>query len=125
MNNLSTYLRNALANVALRNQPYTAPTNVYLALYTADPTPDDTATEVSGNAYARQQITFGAPTAGVCTSTADVTFPQATGSWGTVAYGGIRDALTGGNLLWSGALGSSQAIATGGVLQFFAYSLFA
>ena len=42
MNNLSTYLRNALSSTALRAAAYTPPTTVYLALYTADPTPDDT-----------------------------------------------------------------------------------
>jgi hypothetical protein len=36
-------------------------------LYTSDPTPADLPTEVSGNGYARVQVTFGAPTAGIFT----------------------------------------------------------
>ncbi len=95
MAEMSNYLENALINAVLRNTSYTSPATVYLGLYTTDPTDADTGTEVSGNAYARQSITFGAPSNGVTTNTAAIEFPQATGSWGTVAYVGIRDASTG------------------------------
>ena len=79
MNNLSTYLKNQLVNAALRGQAYTPPTHIYLALYTSDPTADDLGTEVSGNGYARQQVAYAAPTAGVSVNSTDVTFPQAVG----------------------------------------------
>jgi hypothetical protein len=46
-----------------------------------------------------------------------VEFPQATGSWGTVAYIGLRDASSGGNLLYHTALDASKAIATGDVFR--------
>ena len=118
MNNISTYLRNTLANAVLRDQAYTPPTTVWLALYATDPTPDDTATEVTGNGYARVQITFTAPTAGICTLAATITFPAATGSQGSIGYGGLRDAQTGGNLLFSGPLASAQVVSTNGVIQF-------
>jgi hypothetical protein len=90
---------------------------VYLALYTSDPTDADSGTEVTGNAYERQSITFGAPSNGVSTNTAAIEFPQATGSWGTVAYVGIRDASTSGNLLFHTALDASKTIATGDVFR--------
>jgi len=117
MAEMSNYLENALINATLRNTSYTSPTTVYLALYTSDPTDADTGTEVSGNAYERQSITFGAPSNGVSTNTAAIEFPQATGSWGTVAYIGIRDASTAGNLLYHTALDASKAIATGDVFR--------
>jgi len=117
MSEMSNYLENALINVTLRNTSYTAPTTVYLALYTSDPTDADAGTEVTGNAYARQAITFGAPSNGVSTNSAAIEFPQATGSWGTVAYIGIRDALTTGNLLFHSPLDASKAIATGDVFR--------
>jgi hypothetical protein len=117
MAEFSNYLENALINATLRNTAYTSPTTVYLALYTSDPTDADTGTEVTGNGYARQSITFGAPSNGVSTNSAAIEFPQATGSWGTVAYIGIRDALTTGNLLYHTALDASKTIATGDVFK--------
>ena len=117
MSEMSNYLENALVNATLRNTAYTSPTTVYLALYTTDPTDADSGTEVSGNAYARQSITFGAPSNGVSTNSAAIEFPQATGSWGTVAYVGIRDASTAGNLLYHTPLDASKTIATGDVFR--------
>lgn len=117
MSEMSNYLENALVNAVLRNTSYTSPTTVYLALYTTDPTDADTGTEVSGNGYARQSITFGAPSNGVTTNSAVIEFPQATGSWGTVAYVGIRDSLTTGNLLFHTPLDASKTIATGDVFR--------
>jgi hypothetical protein len=117
MAEMSNYLENALINATLRNTSYTSPATVYLGLYTSDPTDADTGTEVTGNGYARQSITFGAPSDGVSTNSAAIEFPQATGSWGTVAYVGIRDASTSGNLLFHTALDASKAIATGDVFR--------
>lgn len=117
MAEMSNYLEDALINATLRNTGYTSPTTVYLALYTTDPTDADAGDEVSGNGYARQSITFGAPSNGVSTNSAAIEFPQATGSWGTVAYIGIRDALTTGNLLYHTALDASKTIATGDVFK--------
>jgi len=117
MAEMSNYLENALINVTLRNTAYTTPTTVYLALYTTDPTDADTGTEVTGGSYARQSITFGAPSNGVSTNSAAIEFPQATGSWGTVAYIGIRDALTTGNLLYHTPLDVSKVIATGDIFK--------
>ena len=117
MAEMSNYLENALINATLRNTGYTSPTTVYLALYTTDPTDADTGDEVTGNAYARQSITFGSPSNGVSTNSAAIEFPQATGSWGTVAYIGIRDASTAGNLLYHTALDASKTIATGDVFK--------
>jgi hypothetical protein len=117
MAEMSNYLENALINATLRNTSYTTPTTVYLALYTDDPTDADTGTEVTGNGYARQSITFGAPSNGASSNTAAIEFPQATGSWGTVSYVGIRDASTSGNLLYHTALDASKTIATGDVFR--------
>jgi len=117
MSEMSNYLENALINATLRNTSYTSPATVYLALYTSDPTDADAGTEVSGNAYVRQAITFGAPSDGVSTNSAAIEFPQATGSWGTVAYIGIRDSSTSGNLLFHSPLDASKAIATGDVFR--------
>jgi hypothetical protein len=117
MAEMSNYLENALINATLRNTSYTSPSVVYLGLYTSDPTDADTGTEVAGNGYARQAITFGAPSNGVSTNSAVIEFPQATGSWGTVTHIGIEDALTAGNLLYHTPLDASKTIATGDVFR--------
>lgn len=117
MAEMSNYLENALINGTLRGTTYTAPTTVYLALYTSDPTDADTGTEVSGGSYARQAITFGAPSNGTSTNSATISFPQATASWGTIGWVGIRDALTTGNLLYHTPLDVSKTIDTGDIFQ--------
>jgi hypothetical protein len=117
MAEMSNYLENALVNATLRNTAYTSPSTVYLALYTSDPTDADSGTECSGTSYARQSITFGAPSNGVTTNSAAIEFPQAGGAWGTITHIGIRDASTSGNLLYHTPLDASKTIATGDVFR--------
>lgn len=102
----------------------TAPATVYLAAYTTLPNEDGTGgTEVSGNAYARQAITFGSVSvltegSKVANSVA-ISFPVATPSgWGTIVGVGVCDALTTGNILYAGAMVSPQTIAAGNQLGF-------
>jgi len=115
MAEMSNYLENALINATLRNTSFTSPTTVYVGLYTTDPGEGNTGTEVSGGSYARVSVSFGAPSNGVSTNSASVTFPTATGTWGTVTHIGILDALTGGNLLYYTPLDASKSIASGDV----------
>ena len=117
MTAMSNYLENALINATLRNTSYTSPSTVYVALFTSDPTDAGSGTECSGGSYARQSATFGAPSNGASSISADVEFPQATGAWGTLTHFGIFDASSSGNLLYHGALTSSKTIATGDVLK--------
>jgi hypothetical protein len=117
MAEFSDFLENALINAVLRNTTYTSPATVYVSLYTTDPTDADTGTEVSGGSYARTAVTMGAPSNGVSTNSADVTFPTATGSWGTVTHIGIHDALTTGNLLFHTALDTAKTIDTGDIFK--------
>jgi len=114
---MSNYLENALINATLRNTTFTSPATVYVALFTTDPTDAGTGTQVSGGSYARQSATFAAPSDGASTTSADITFPTATGDWGTVSYFGIYDASTSGNLLYHGALNNSKTIQTGDILK--------
>jgi hypothetical protein len=117
MAEMSNYLEDALINATLRNTSYTSPSVVYLGLYTSDPTDADTGTEVTGGSYARQAITFGAPSNGVTSNTAAIEFPQATANWGTVGWIGIEDALTGGNLLYHSPLDASKTIQSGDIFK--------
>jgi hypothetical protein len=117
MAEMSNYLENALINATLRATTFTSPSVVYVGLYTADPTDAGSGTEVSGGSYARQSVTFGAPSNGVSTNSAAVEFPQCTLTWGTVSHIGILDASTSGNLYYHTALDSSKTIETGDVFK--------
>lgn len=123
MSEISNYLENALINGTLRATTFTAPAAVYVSLHTADPTDAGTGTEVSGGSYARQAATFGAPSNGASTTTADITYPQATASYGTVTHIGIFDALTTGNLLYHTPLNTSKTIDTGDIFKITSGSL--
>jgi hypothetical protein len=117
MSEMSNYLENALINVTLRNTAFTAVASPYVALFTSDPTDAGTSTEVSGGSYARTAVTMGAPSNGVSTNSADVTFPTATGTWGTVGWIGIYDASTSGNLLYHTALDVSKTVTSGDIFK--------
>lgn len=123
MAEMSNYLENALINATLRNTSYTSPATVYVSLHTADPTDAGTGTEVSGGSYVRQAATFGAPSNGVSTTTADINYPQATAGYGTVGWIGIWDASTSGNMLYHTALTTSKTIDTGDIFKIAAGSL--
>jgi hypothetical protein len=88
-----------------------------VSLYTSDPTDADSGTEVSGGSYARTAVTMGAPSNGVSTNSADVTFPTSTASWGTVTHIGIHDASTAGNLLFHTPLDTAKTIDSGDIFK--------
>lgn len=123
MSSMSNYLENKIVDGTIRGTTYTAPSTVYVALYTSDPTDADTGTEVSGGSYARQSVTFGAPSNGVSTNSGAVTFPTATASWGTIGWVGIRDASTAGNLLYHAPLTASKTIGSGDIFTISAGNL--
>ena len=100
-------------------------TIAYVSLHTADPG-NTGASEVSGSAYARVgPVTFANagnnPT--VASNSAIVTFPMASGSWGTVSYFGIWTAASGGTFQGSGALTTSKAVGNGDTARFLAGAL--
>ncbi len=108
------YAENKALDLVLGVAAWSSPTAVYLALSTTDFTDTGgSGTEPVGNGYARTAITFGAPVSRVITQNADVEFPQATGSWGTIGYWAIFDASTGGNALAYGSFGTAKAVDSG------------
>jgi hypothetical protein len=115
--NISNFLASALLNQVFRNTAYTRPATVYMALYTSDPTAADTGTEVTGGAYARQSIPLSVPAViggkETIKNSADIVFPVATVDWGIVTHVGIRDAATGGNLLYYGPWTAVRTILSG------------
>jgi len=121
MAEMSNYLENALLNATLNGTTYTAPATVYVSLWTSDPTDAGSGTEVStsGTGYARTAVSFATAsgTSGNVLNDADVTFPTALASWGTIGWIGINDASTGPNLLYHTALDVSKNIDTGDIFK--------
>jgi hypothetical protein len=119
MAEMSNFLENALLNATLNATTYTAPAAVYVSLWTSDPTDAGSGTEVSGGSYARTAVSFATAsgTSGNVLNDADVTFPTATASWGTVGWIGINDALSSGNLLYHTALDTAKTIDSGDIFK--------
>ncbi len=121
MAEMSNFLENALINATLRATTYTSPATVYVSLWTSNPGDDGSGTEVStsGTGYARTAVSFATAsgTSGNVLNDADVTFPTATASWGTVGWIGINDAQTSGNLLYHTALDTAKAIDSGDIFK--------
>lgn len=109
---LSVYARNKIIDHILGTTGWTAsPTTVYVALFVGDPI--GAGSEVSGNGYAREAISFAAASSRSVAQDTGITFTEATGPWGSVDYYAIYDALTSGNMLAYGALSSSRSIVSG------------
>lgn len=115
---MSNYLEAALLNEVLRNVNYVPAATIYLSLHTADPGETGTS-EVAGGSYARTAVTFAAAVSpdGTCTTNADVTFPAATGTWGTLTNFGIWDAAAAGNPLLFGAFDTAKLVQSGDVFK--------
>lgn len=109
----SDYLEQKVLDHCLGITSFTMPANTYLAAYTTATNENGTGTEVSGNNYARKQITpgshwaSGAQVGGAFERASNTThtFNQATPSgWGNIQDASIMDASTSGNMLYHGPL---------------------
>lgn len=121
MSEFSDYLEDEIIDHMLRNQAFTPPTTVYVALFTADTglEADNPTAEVSGGSYARESCALDAASGGLSANTSDITFTTATASWGTVTHVALVDHLSNTNwgtdvhvLMWS-ALDASKAVGNG------------
>lgn len=120
MSALSDYSEKLLLDWMMTTGTATRPTAWYIALYTSATNDASGGTEVSGNGYSRQSVTFDAGTSGTGTTSNSNAplFTAAGGNWGTVTHMAIYDAATGGNRLWHGAMTASKTIDDGDSLQF-------
>lgn len=134
----SNFLVNKLLDYILRQQAYTAPTTVWVALATTTGSTAACGTEVSGGAYARVSVTSGLTawagtqgtgttvastgTSGTTSNNAAITFPAPTATWGTITEFCVFDASTAGNLLFRAALTTSKTVNNGDAAPSFAIS---
>jgi len=124
MSALSNSAEKLLLDFMMTTGTATRPTAWYVALYTS--APDDASTgstggtEVSGNGYSRQSVTFASASSpgGTTTSTNAQSFTASGDNFGTVGWMAIIDASTGGNMLWHGALTTARTVNDGDTLTF-------
>ncbi len=119
MAEMSDYLEVKLLNLTLNGTAFTAVNNPYVSLHTANPTDAGTGAEVSGGSYARVASSFATAsgTSGLVATDADITFPTATATWGTVGWIALWDAASSGNMLYHTALDASKTIDSGDIFK--------
>jgi hypothetical protein len=124
MGSLADYAENKILDHLFGAVAFTAPGTLYFGLSTSTITDaGGNITEPSGNAYARVAITnnatnFPAAAGGSKSNGAAITFPQASGSWGTVVDFFLSDAVSGGNIIAYGTLTTPKAITNGDTAAF-------
>lgn len=121
MGSFSDYLENKFLDHLVGKTSFTMPT-CYVGLSTADPL--DTGAglaEPSVGAYARVATAgadWNAAAGGAIDNANDITFPEATASWGTITHFALFDAATAGNMLAHGSLTTPKTIESGEIAKF-------
>jgi hypothetical protein len=101
MADFSDYYENKIIDHMLRNQAFTQPATVYVALFTTGTSgleSDNPTNEVSGGGYVRKALTLDAASGGASANTSDIIWSAASASWGTVTHAAIVDHET--NVTW-------------------------
>lgn len=114
----SSFLENKILDHLLEGTSYSAPTSLWIALFTADTGLETNAptSEVSGGGYARKEVkgstglTFAAAVDGATSNEQNIEFVEATASWGTVTHAALMDDSTAGNVLIWGVLTTPKTI---------------
>jgi hypothetical protein len=146
MTALSDFLENKLIDWLFRGQAIgitgasagagSGPTNLYVGLFTVNPSDTGGGTEVTGGSYARVTVasslanwagtqaaastTASTGTTGTTSNNGAITFPAPSANWGTVTGFGIFDAVSAGNLLIWGALTANKTVNNGDAAPSFA-----
>ncbi len=119
----SDYLENAILDHVLGGGDFTRPATVYIGLFTAAPTDAGGGTEVTGGSYARKAVTnnatnWPAAAGGEKSNGTEITFVEATATWGAILAFGIFDAVSGGNLLYWADVTEIKTIDNGDTARF-------
>lgn len=125
----SDYLEEGILQHTLRGVALPAPSTIYIALFTADPTDAATGAEVIDSAYLRQDAAKGgtidsgwtAPTASgdgtMCSNAKLIQFPPIADGSVTVSHYALFDALVGGNMLYHASFSVPKTLEINDVLS--------
>ena len=122
------YLEAELLDHVFMKGDYTSPTNIWIALFTADPSDTGGGTEVTGGSYERKQTsgtdwTRSGTSPTTMSNNAELAFVAATADWGTITAFALFDASTGGNMLYWGELTEDKDVDNGDTAKFAAGEL--
>lgn len=118
---ISAYLEQGYLNHIFKNTPTPAHSSVFVALTISTETGAGGGQEVTGAAYARQEVVAANWNSPAYESgggyqvdnNADITFPVAGDNWGNLISVGLWTSASGGNLLFYGDLTAAKVVATG------------
>lgn len=121
-NGMSDFMANIFLDHFLKTAAYTPASAIFLALTTlaiTDSMTGSTITEPGAGAYARKQHdSWNAASGGHSDNNGDITFIEATASWGNIGWFALVDAATAGNILCHAAVGTAKAIDNGDTAEF-------
>ena len=127
MGGLSLYAQKKVLDHLLLVATFTPPAGIFMSLHTADPTDaGSTVNEIStvGTNYARFDLAGIMSAAdlatGITTLNSNVNIGPASSDWGLLTHVGFWDAVTGGNMLFSGQLSTAQDTPSGKQFQLLA-----
>lgn len=113
----ANFSKQMVLNFLCRNQSVAQPAQLYLALYSTNPTDADVGTEASYSGYQRQAVTFGNPqlSGGAATvqNSGIIQFGVVPATAGSIAYAALRTAQTGGDLIYYGSLAATYQLNQG------------
>lgn len=123
---LSDYSELKLLELIVGKTGFSTPT-VYVAVSTTSPLEDGSGiTEPSGLNYSRVATVgadWGNAANGEIANVENITFPEASGDWGLIAYYALFDAISGGNMLVYDALDTPKSVNSAELVQFAADEL--
>lgn len=114
------FLSNEILDHVLSQNTFTPPTSLWVALFTAVPTPSGGGTEVTAGDYER--VNFSSSTnnwtlasQNIVVNLIEFAFAQATSAWGTIVGFGLFDnsVKTSGNLMYWASLTSAKSVLSG------------
>lgn len=129
MAGFSDYLELEVLDHLFGASSYSPPETMYCALFTVAPTDAaSSGTEVAGNNYSRVAVpnntsNWNTAAGGQTSNKTAITFPVASGSWGTVVAFAWFDASSAGNMLAWATLGTAKVVGSGQAAQFAAGQL--
>ena len=94
---------------------FTAPTNTFVKLHTADP--GSAGTTAASATTTRQQITWSAAASGSKSMSGTLSWTSWAAGTETISHISIWDNSTAGNVLWTGQLSSSKTVNNGDTLN--------
>ncbi len=121
---ITYYSANQILDRNFGTTAYSPAATYWFALSTTTINIDSTGlTEPSGSGYARTSLAnnktnFSVASSASLSNLTAVTFPESTGSWGTVIMAAMMDASTGGNIWFFDTLTPARTVATSTTLLF-------